>query len=38
MEKISRRKIVELVKGGDFGGMVNVKGWVGRGGGRKGRF
>ena len=35
MERIGRRKIVEVVKGEDFGGMVNVKGWVGSGGGRK---
>ena len=28
MEKISRTKIVDLLKRRDFGAMVNVKGWV----------
>ena len=28
MEKISRTKIVDLMKREDFGAMVNVKGWV----------
>ena len=28
MEKISRTKIVDLLKCRDFGAMVNVKGWV----------
>ena len=28
MEKISRTKIVDLLKREDFGAMVNVKGWV----------
>ena len=28
MEKISRTKIVDLIKREDFGAMVNVKGWV----------
>ena len=28
MEKISRTKIVDLLKREDFGVMVNVKGWV----------
>ena len=28
MEKISRTKIVDLLKRHDFGAMVNVKGWV----------
>ena len=28
MEKISRTKIVDLLKRDDFGAMVNVKGWV----------
>ena len=28
MEKISRTKIVDLLKRNDFGAMVNVKGWV----------
>lgn len=28
MEKLSRTKIVDLLKRGDFGVMVNVKGWV----------
>ena len=28
MEKISRTKIVDLLKSRDFGAMVNVKGWV----------
>ena len=27
MEKISRTKIVDLLKRRDFGAMVNVKGW-----------
>lgn len=27
MEKISRTKIVDLLKREDFGAMVNVKGW-----------
>lgn len=30
MEKISRTKIVDLMKREDFGAMVNVKGWVRR--------
>lgn len=31
MEKISRTKIVDLLKREDFGAMVNVKGWeIGR--------
>ena len=28
MEKISRTKVVDLLKREDFGAMVNVKGWV----------
>ena len=28
MEKISRTKIVDVLKREDFGAMVNVKGWV----------
>ena len=28
MEKISRKKVVDLLKRRDFGAMVNVKGWV----------
>ena len=28
MEKISRTKVVDLLKRRDFGAMVNVKGWV----------
>jgi asparaginyl-tRNA synthetase len=28
MEKISRTKIVDLIKREDFGATVNVKGWV----------
>ena len=28
MEKISRTKIVDLLKREDFGAMVNVRGWV----------
>lgn len=28
MEKISRTKIVDLLKRDDFGAKVNVKGWV----------
>ena len=28
MEKISRTKIVDVLKREDFGAMINVKGWV----------